>query len=189
MSRKKRIPVYLHDTKKLKLEKQDIEAILRAADDIIFASGRSMLVKILKGSKDKKLLSYGLDSCPSYGYYNHLKISEIEPIVDWMIVHNYLAIEYSGKLPLIVFDTLGWETYQPVKAKELLAIIKESTSNEYEALADDFVTLNRDIIHALLYLIETDHVSEIIDFLNIWRMKAYKKDGKAIGHVIRKLTN
>jgi hypothetical protein len=43
-----------------------------------------MLSKILKGSKDKKLLEKGLDHCPSYGYYKHLSIEEITKIVDWM---------------------------------------------------------------------------------------------------------
>jgi hypothetical protein len=32
-----------------------------------------MLAKILKGSKDKKLLEHGLDKCPSYGYYSAWK--------------------------------------------------------------------------------------------------------------------
>ena len=36
-----------------------------------------MLVKILKGSKDKKVLEYKLDECPAYGYYHDLTMDEI----------------------------------------------------------------------------------------------------------------
>jgi len=32
------------------------------------AGYRNMLARILKGSKDKKILEFGLDQCPTYGY-------------------------------------------------------------------------------------------------------------------------
>jgi len=45
------------DTKSIKdLSAEEIKAILRGTDDLIATAGRSMLAKILKGSKDKKLL-------------------------------------------------------------------------------------------------------------------------------------
>lgn len=47
----------------------EIKMILRAADELISVGGRSMLVKILKGSKDKKLLEHKLNECPAYGFY------------------------------------------------------------------------------------------------------------------------
>ncbi len=46
------------------LPKEDVFAILRAADELIGKGGRNMLVKILKGSKEKRLLELGLDACP-----------------------------------------------------------------------------------------------------------------------------
>ena len=55
----------------------EIAAILRGADTLIMSGGRSMLVKILKGSRDKKLLDLHLDESPVYGYYNHLTMDEI----------------------------------------------------------------------------------------------------------------
>ena len=55
MSKKiRRVPVVL-DTGEIKsLPPEDIKMILRGADELISTGGRSMLVKILKGSKDKK---------------------------------------------------------------------------------------------------------------------------------------
>ena len=77
MSRKSKVQYQLNDLQgqTAPLEK-DIRNILRAADEIIFVAGRTMLSKILKGSKDKKLLEKGLDHCPSYGYYKQLSIED-----------------------------------------------------------------------------------------------------------------
>lgn len=52
-------------------------AILRAADEIIGQGGRTILAKILKGSRDKKVLVLGLDRCPVYGYFKSEKIADI----------------------------------------------------------------------------------------------------------------
>ncbi len=62
----------------------EIAAILRGADDLIMSGGRSMLVKILKGSRDKKLPGLHLDESPMYGYYHHLTMDEIAARVDWV---------------------------------------------------------------------------------------------------------
>ncbi len=40
---------------------EDMKNILRAADEIIFVAGRTILAKILKGSKDKNVLERALD--------------------------------------------------------------------------------------------------------------------------------
>lgn len=50
------------------LSEADIRAILRAADEIITRGGRTLLAKILKGSREKKVVEYGLEQCPTYGY-------------------------------------------------------------------------------------------------------------------------
>ena len=44
------------------LPDEEIKAILRAADELIASGGRNMLAKILKGSKDKKVLEHDLRS-------------------------------------------------------------------------------------------------------------------------------
>jgi len=49
------------------LAEDEIRAVLGAADELI-AGCRNMLARILKGSKDKKILEFGLAQCPAYGY-------------------------------------------------------------------------------------------------------------------------
>lgn len=75
MSRKKsRVKVELDSGDVKGLSDEEIKAILRAADELIATGGRNMLAKILKGSKDKKVLEHGLDQCPVYGYYIKQKL-------------------------------------------------------------------------------------------------------------------
>jgi predicted ArsR family transcriptional regulator len=83
MSRKKTRVRYQLDSGGIHcLTDEEIKAILRAADEIIATGGRSMLAKILKGSKDKKVLEHGLDQCPVYGYYKELTLLEITNRID-----------------------------------------------------------------------------------------------------------
>lgn len=55
MVRRQRIRIELDTGEITELQPEEIRAILRAADELIAAAGRSMLVKILKGSKDKQI--------------------------------------------------------------------------------------------------------------------------------------
>ena len=70
MSRRvNRIPVVLDTGNVKELSPEDIKMILRAADPCIMKAERNMLAKILKGSKDKKVLELKLEECSAYGYY------------------------------------------------------------------------------------------------------------------------
>ena len=79
--RKSKIDYHLDCQGIKKLSFKEIKAILRAADELIATGGRGMLAKILKGSKDKKLLEYDLDKCPVYGFYHHLTLLDISVIL------------------------------------------------------------------------------------------------------------
>jgi len=59
---------YRLDSKGIKsLPVEDIRAIIRGADEMIMSGGRNLLVKVLKGSKAKKVLELQLDQSPVYG--------------------------------------------------------------------------------------------------------------------------
>src|SRR5690606_756719 len=96
------------ERKDFSLAESEVLAILRAADDIIAEGGRSLLSKILKGSKDSKLLELDLIRNPSYGFFKNLTIQQIMDKVDHMINAGFLEIEKRGRLPMIVFSPLGW---------------------------------------------------------------------------------
>jgi hypothetical protein len=76
------------------LSQDEINIIIRAAENIVFQGGRSLLAKILKGSKDKKIKDHRLEKNPSYGAFNNDTIETITSKIDWMKVNVYLDIEY-----------------------------------------------------------------------------------------------
>ncbi|WP_312093630.1 RQC-minor-1 family DNA-binding protein [Niallia sp.] len=86
-----------------RLAEEEIKAIMRAADGIIANEGRTLLAKILKGSREKKVLQLELDRCPVYGFYKSEKLDGIMEKIDWMVDHDFLDIKYSGKLPMIIY--------------------------------------------------------------------------------------
>ena len=188
MSRKPKVRYNLSDLTGQKApSEEDINNILRATDEIISSAGRTMLAKILKGSKDKKVLENGLDQCPSYGYYNKLTIEEITQIVDWMIVNDYLNIYYNGSLPMIIFSEKGWETYKPYYVEELYALILKVNEIGTENLIERLKQTNRQVVKMLLLKIGESMNIGFIRFLIKWEAAEVKKVRIILNHTISKL--
>lgn len=188
MTRRSRVTYNLSDLRGQKAPSQeDINNILRAADEIITSAGRTMLAKILKGSKDKKVLENGLDQCPSYGYYNKLTIEEITKIVDWMIVNDYLNIYYNGRLPMIIFSEKGWETYKPCYVEELYTLILRVNEIGTENLIERLKQTNRQVVKMLLLKIGESMNIGFIRFLIKWEVAEVKKVRIILNHTISKL--
>jgi len=188
MSRKPKVRYNLSDLTGQKApSEEDINNILRATDEIISSAGRTMLAKILKGSKDKKVLENGLDQCPSYGYYNKLTIEEITQIVDWMIVNDYLNIYYNGSLPMIIFSEKGWETYKPYYVEELYTLILRVNEIGTENLIERLKQTNRQVVKMLLLKIGESMNIGFIRFLIKWEAAEVKKVRIIINYTISKL--
>ena len=75
--RVRRVPVNLNIDDLRPVPFEEIKVILRCADPIIMSGGRTLLSKILKGSRESKILDLKLDQCPVYGYFKDLSIKEI----------------------------------------------------------------------------------------------------------------
>jgi len=188
MSRKLKVQYQLSDLRgQTAPSEEEIKNILRAADEIIFVAGRTMLAKILKGSKDKKLLEKELNQCPSYGYYNQLSIEEITKIIDWMIVNNYLDIDYNGRLPMIIFSDKGWETYKPFYVDELYNRILNVNETICNDLIEQFKQTNREVVKLLLLRIGGSKNIGFIRFLTKWEVVEVKKVRFMINGAINKV--
>lgn len=188
MVKKAKVQYQLSDLQGQKApSEEEIKNILRAADEIIFTAGRTMLAKILKGSKDKKLLENNLNECPSYGYYNKFTIEEITKIVDWMIVNDYLEISYNGKLPMIIFSENGWETYKPFYVEELYNLILNVNKTNCSNLIEQMKQTNRAVVKLLLLKIGESKNIGFIRFLVKWESVEVKKVRYMINCAISKL--
>ena len=189
MSRKvRRVRVRL-DTRGIKsLPPEEIAAILRGADDLIYQGGRALLVKILRGSRQKRVLELGLDECPVYGYFRHLTMEEIQARVDWVILEGYLRIEYDYRLPLLVYTDRGWEIERETYARELLQGFDDLLAAGDGPFDMGYLKdRNRGMILLLLDLVEGTGDPKYIPLLEDWQRIDYKKVRARIRRVIASL--
>ncbi len=173
------------DVKELTAE--DIKAILRAADALIAAGGRSLLAKVLKGSRDKSVLTYKLDQSPAYGYYRELKLEHIINRIDWMIRNNYLEVIYSGRLPLLVYSEKGWELERETYAEELLQKLTALLETKDYHFVNELKEKNRSMILLLIGKIGQTGNTQFIPLLRAWQKNEYKKVRSAIQKVVDNL--
>lgn len=188
MSRKsRRVPIHL-DAKGLSdLPEADLHAVLRGADDLIAQGGRTLLKRILRGSKSKDVLARGLDRSPVYGYFKNISDEQTLARIDWTILNGYLRIEHFDLLPLLVYTQKGWEIERENYADELLAgfdnLIQEGPPFDMEYLRDR----DRQMILRLLDKIETAGDARYVPLLEAWKKIDYKKVQIRIREVIRRL--
>ena len=189
MSKKvRRVPYTLDDKGIADLPREEIVTILRGADDLILSGGRNLLAKILKGSRDKRLLELGLDASPVYGAFQGLTLAEIMARVDWVILHGYLAIEYDYRLPLLVYTPRGWEIERDTYATELLAGFDDLLASGQAVYDMTYLKdRSRDMILLLLDKVEASGDAKYIPLLEAWAEIDYKKVRSRIRGVIQRL--
>lgn len=183
-SKKPRVRYELNSGDVSYLTDEEIRSILRAVDELVAIGGRSMLAKILKGSKDKKVREHGLDQCPAYGYYQELTLSEITNRIDWLIKKDYLKIEYRDRLPVLVFSEKGWEIERETYAEELLQQLIQLLEGKDYSFVQDLKDRNRGMILLLLEKIRRRGNARFIPLLKAWKEIEYKKVQTEIQKVI-----
>ncbi|MGM9972514.1 MAG: RQC-minor-1 family DNA-binding protein [Clostridiaceae bacterium] len=183
-----RVPVQLNSGEVKGLPIEDVKMILRAADELISTGGRSMLVKILKGSKDKKVLEYHLDECPAYGYYHDLTMDEIGNRVDWIIEQDYLRIEYNYRLPVLIFSEIGWKIERETFAEEIYQRFCQDVKEKHPRIIFEMKDVNRQVVLDVLDKIESNGTAEFIPLLEEWKQREVKKIRTRINAVERVIT-
>lgn len=189
MSKKvRRVPVVLDAGEIKDLPQEDIRMILRGADELISTGGRSMLAKILKGSKDKKIFEYKLNECPAYEYYQDMKLDDISKCIDWMIKKDYLRIEYDYRLPLLVFSEKGWQIEKETFAQELYQRMCLDVEEKKARVLFEMKEVNRQVVMCVLDKIEKDGTKEFLPYLEAWKMLEVKKVAARIVEVEKKIS-
>lgn len=189
MSKKvRRVPVVLDAGEIKDLPQEDIRMILRGADELISTGGRSMLAKILKGSKDKTIFKYKLNECPAYGYYQDMKLDDISKCIDWMIKEDYLRIEYDYRLPLLVFSEKGWQIEKETFAQELYQRMCLDVEEKKARVLFEMKEVNRQVVMCVLDKIEKEGTEEFLPYLEAWKMLEVKKVAARIVEVEKKIS-
>ena len=189
MSKKvRRVPVVLDAGEIKDLPQEDIRMILRGADELISTGGRSMLAKILKGSKDKTIFKYKLNECPAYGYYQDMKLDDISKCIDWMIKEDYLRIEYDYRLPLLVFSEKGWQIEKETFAQELYQRMCLDVEEKKARVLFEMKEVNKQVVMCVLDKIEKEGTEEFLPYLEAWKMLEVKKVAARIAEVEKKIS-
>lgn len=153
----------------------ELRAILRAADDIIAEGGRTLLSKILKGSKERKLLELGLDQNPSFGYFKSLTLQQIMDKIDHLIRMGFLKTEVSKKYPTVVFTPYGWAIEREERAQEFLEEWERWLDNNIAPLNMEYLKdRNRGMIFLFLYKVLCSRNKKYIPFLTMWERIDYR---------------
>ena len=189
MSRKVQRVRYDLDPKDVKkLAPEELRAILRGADELIGIGGRSLLVKILKGSHAQEVLRLHLDQCPVYGYFQHLSADEVLARIDRAILDGYLKVVYDNRLPVLVLTDAGWEIEKETIANELLAGFDELLTTSQPPYDMSYLKdRTRTLIWCLLDKIEASENSKYLPLLEAWQQIDYKKVKQRIETVVRKI--
>ena len=189
MSRKVQRVHYDLDPKDIKkLLPEELKAILRGEDELIGSGGRSLLVKILKGSHAQEVLRLHLDQCPVHGYFHHLSTDEILARIDRAILDGYLKVVYDYRLPVLVFSDAGWEIEKETFANELLAgFDKLLTTSQPPYDMSYLKDRNRSLIWCLLDKIEASGNPKYLPLLQAWEQIDYKKVKLRIEQVMREI--
>ena len=171
-----------------KLPPEELKAILRGADELIGGGGRSLLVKILKGSHAQDVLKLDLDQCPVHGYFHHLSADEILARIDRAILDGYLKVEYDYRLPVLVFTDTGWEIEKETFADELLAGFDELLTTKQTPYDMGYLKdRNRTLVWCLLDKIEASGNPKYLPLLEAWKQIDYKKVKLRIEEVMRNI--
>ena len=189
MSKKvRRVPVSLDAGEIKDLPQEGIRMILRGGEGLIWTGGRSMLAKILKGSKDKRIFEYKLNECPAYGYYQDMKLDDISKCIDWMIKKDYLRIEYDYRLPLLVFSEKGWQLEKETFAQELYRRMCLDVEEKKARVFFEMKEVNRQVVMCVLDKIEKEGTEEFLPYLEAWKMLEVKKVAARISEVENKIS-
>jgi hypothetical protein len=187
VKRRHTYPYHLDPGAVTALSDDEIVAILRATDPIIASGGRTLLAKILKGSKDKAVLAHELDSNPYYGAFADRSIKLITNMIDYCIMNDYLRIEYDKKMPILLYTDRGWAIERITYANELLVLIQTGVSTGNHDFIGRMLTVNPECVLLALRQLDTKDDQELQKALSVWLPQAKGKVKKKLNSLLSSL--
>ncbi|WP_350455480.1 RQC-minor-1 family DNA-binding protein [Slackia heliotrinireducens] len=183
-----RVPVYLN-SEDANITPEELAIILHGAGTVVHRGGRSLLVKLLKGSRDKKLLELGLDADESYGALSHLTLDAISRKVDWTIEEGFLSYYYDWRNPLLMYTELGWELERPQAAfSKFKKFCNDIETGEFR-MAERMANMENELQFDVIDLIAQRCDERCFDHLEAWSKLATKRIRKKIAWAQRTISS
>lgn len=106
--------------------------------------GVTMVAKVLKGSRDKRLLEFGLDRLSTYGLMKHLPEKEISDWLYWLVAEGYLRLS-EGQYPVV---SLTANALPVLEGREMImqrvrATVRQSSASDSAASTPLFEALRQ----------------------------------------------
>lgn len=108
--------------------------------------GAGMIAKVLKGSKNKKLLDFGLNRLPTYGLMSKYTEKELTERIHYLAAQQLLKVE-EGQFPILKLNEQSLEVLTQKRSVSMyLAPIPESTKEDiHETLFEALRTLRKEM--------------------------------------------
>lgn len=106
--------------------------------------GVTMAAKVLKGSRDKRLLEFGLDRLTTYGLMRHLPEKEIADWLYWLVAEGYLKLS-EGQYPVVSLTASALpvlEGREPIMQR-VRATVRQAASSDSAAASPLFDALKQ----------------------------------------------
>ncbi|RCW77509.1 DNA helicase RecQ [Saliterribacillus persicus] len=125
-----------------KVEKtKEAQMILSCVKRMGESFGAAMTAKVLKGSRDKKLLSFGFDRLTTYGLLKDQTEKEIVQFIHYLIAENYLS-PGEGRFPILRLQPRALEVLKGTE-KVWLKVEKVATREAEDYHVELFEALRR----------------------------------------------
>lgn len=107
--------------------------------------GAGMTAKVLRGSKDKKLLSFGLDKISTYGILSNYTEKELTEWIQFLVAEQLLATE-EGKFPILQLNKQSIEVLKGSRQVWMFTstIPKTETADYHEGLFEELRQLRKE---------------------------------------------
>ena len=128
-----------------------LSAVVRVNRRYSFGIGTTLIVRMLHGSKEKRIMQLGLDEMPTYGIMRDVDRKQIRAYIDYLLHEGYLKSsgdEYSvlsttEKAYDVLFD--GQKVMMPVKQKQPAMRQKKGKTIKQEETQQDLFDYLREV--------------------------------------------
>lgn len=106
--------------------------------------GVTMAAKVLKGSRDKRLLEFGLDRLTTYGLMSHLAERDIADWLYWLVAEGYMRLS-EGQYPTVSLTASALPVLEGKESitQRVRATVKQSSEGAFTAASPLFEALKQ----------------------------------------------
>lgn len=116
-----------------KLARNVVFCLAHISENYFF--GISILISVLRGGNNKKIVKHQLDKVPEYGMYADMNRDDMRAIVQWMIDNHYI-LKTKGRYP-VLHSTYNGNHFEECMTKKQIKDLKKYLEDPNREIFDD----------------------------------------------------